>query len=74
MHHRDEREVKYLLNHVIELLDSLPSRFCDEMQRREDIEDQKRAQEVKDEIEFMHEHRMQLNNILIGGQINSGEK
>lgn len=66
--HRDEREVKYLLNHVIELLDSLPHRFCEEMTRRQDIEDEKRAQEVKDEIEFMHEHRVQLNNILISGQ------
>lgn len=54
------------LDLVINLLETLPKRFCDEMEKRESIQKEKKCKKIQADLDFYAQNVNELNKFMSG--------
>lgn len=60
--HQSEKKLDLIIN----LLETLPQRMCNEFEKREEIRKTIRLKELTAEMEFLREHNSQINKMMYG--------
>lgn len=57
------------LRMIIHLLESLPFRMADEIEKREDLKKQMEIKRINSELDFLHNNQRELNKMMFGVDI-----
>ena len=59
-------DIHETMEKILESLETLPKRMCDEMESREEIKKQLKIKEIQQELEFHNIHAKEINKMMYG--------